>query len=134
MGRFLPPDHSKGDETTIGGYMAVHARPAAFEGMDGLSYSVEIETDETGDPRQPVGAYLLFVQWGRGEPKVTGHLETDFLVRGASEREVREALGAYPLGEVKRVLDALIRERGRAADAPSRPWWEAMRDSDDDGS
>ena len=27
MGRFLPPDHSKGDEHTLGGYMAVHARP-----------------------------------------------------------------------------------------------------------
>ena len=42
MGRFIPPDHSKGDESTLGGYMAVHARPAAFEGSDGMSYSVEI--------------------------------------------------------------------------------------------
>jgi len=131
MGRFLPPDHSKGDESTIGGYMAVHARPAAFEGADGLSYSVEIDTDETGDRAQPVGAYLLFVQWGRGEPRVTGHLETDFLVRGTDEHAVREALGAYPLDDVKRILDALIRERARA-NAPSRPWWDAMQDRDDD--
>ncbi|HEX6965878.1 MAG TPA: hypothetical protein VF166_08755 [Gemmatimonadaceae bacterium] len=131
MGRFLPPDHSKGDESTIGGYMAVHARPAAFEGVDGMSYSVEIDTDETGDRAQPVGAYLLFVQWGRGEPRVTGHLETDFLVRGTDEREVRDTLGAYPLDEVKRMLDALIRERAQSS-APSRPWWEAMRDSDAD--
>ena len=131
MGRFLPPDHSKGDESTIGGYMAVHARPAAFEGADGLSYSVEIDTDETGDRAQPVGAYLLFVQWGRGEPRVTGHLETDFLVSGTDEHAVREALGAYPLDDVKRILDALIRERARAS-APSRPWWDAMQDSDDD--
>lgn len=130
MGRFLPPDHSKGDESTIGGYMAVHARPAAFEGADGMSYSVEIGTDETGDRTQPVGAYLLFVQWGRGEPRVTGHLETDFLVRGTDERAVRDALGAYPLEEVKHVLDALIRERARST-APSRPWWDAMRDNDD---
>ena len=30
-GRFLPPDHSRGDANTIGGYTAVHARPAAFD-------------------------------------------------------------------------------------------------------
>ncbi|HJU66261.1 MAG TPA: hypothetical protein VJ596_11315, partial [Gemmatimonadaceae bacterium] len=87
MGRFLPPDHSKGDEKTIGGYMAVHARPAAFEGSDGLSYSVEIETDETGDPVNAHGAYLLFVRWGRGDPKVSGHLETDFLARAPTAEE-----------------------------------------------
>ena len=47
MGQFLPADHSLGDANTIGGYMAVHARPAAFEGKDGVSYSVEILADET---------------------------------------------------------------------------------------
>ena len=31
-GQFRPADHSKGDANTIGGYMAVHDRPAAFEG------------------------------------------------------------------------------------------------------
>jgi hypothetical protein len=124
MGRFLPPDHSKGDERTIGGYMAVHARPAAFEGVDGMSYSVEIETDETGDPAQPYGAYLLFVRWSHGEPRVTGHLESDFLARASSEQEARAHLGALSLEEVKRVLDALIREH---TPPPSRPWWEVMR-------
>src|ERR671928_1911283 len=111
MGRFLPPDHSKGDEKTIGGYMAVHARPAAFQGADGISYSVEIETDETGDPAQPYGAYLLFLRWSHREPRVSGHLETDFLARAPSEREARAHVGALPLDEVKRVLDTLIRER-----------------------
>ena len=36
-GKHLPPDHDLGDANTIGGYMAVHARPAAFEGRDGMS-------------------------------------------------------------------------------------------------
>ena len=125
MGRFLPPDHSKGDERTIGGYMAVHARPAAFEGSDGMSYSVEIETDETGDPAQPYGAYLLFVRWSHREPRVSGHLETDFLARAPSEREARELVGALSLAEVKGMLDALIRER---TPPPSKPWWEVMRE------
>ena len=57
---YRPPDHSKGDESTIGGYMAVHDRPAAFEGSDGFSYSVEIigpavpPRTYTFDPEHPV--------------------------------------------------------------------------------
>ena len=125
MGRFLPPDHSKGDETTLGGYRAVHDRPAAFEGSDGVSYSVSIEADETGEAARPWGAYLLFVRWGRGDPRVTGHLETGFLAWGESEDAAKRVVGAMPLDEVKRVLDAVIRA---AAQPPGRPWWEAMRD------
>jgi hypothetical protein len=132
MARFLPPDHSKGDERTLGGYMAVHARPPAFQGADGMSYSADIAASETGDRARPVGGYLIFVRWGRGEPTIAGHLESDFLATGESEEEVRAALGAMPLAEVKRALDALIEaRRGTAPPDPGRPWWEAMRD---DGS
>ena len=60
-------------------------RPAAFEGVDGASYSADILTDHTGEPDAPWGAYLIFVRWGRGEPEARGHLETAFLVRGQSE-------------------------------------------------
>jgi len=125
VGRFLPPDHSLGDEGTIGGYMAVHARPAAFQGSDGSAYSVAIEVDETGDAAAPVGAYLLFVQWSPGSPAVVGHLESEFLARGASDAEVRARLGAMRLDEVKSVLDALVRRRS----GPERPWWEVARDA-----
>lgn len=127
MGRFLPPDHSKGDERTLGGYIAVHARPAAFEGRDGRSYSVSIETDETGDPDAPVGAYLLFVQWSPGEPRVSGHLETDFLERARTDEDARARLGGMPLERVRALLDTLIAERLPRA---GRPWWEAMRGED----
>ena len=129
---FIPPDHSKGDESTIGGYMAVHARPAAFEGSDGAAYSVEIECDETDDPAAPWGAFLLFVKWssGGGEPKVSGHLESEFLARGDSEETVRKRVGDLPLGRVREILDMLIRERAPRAE---RPWWEVMRDEDDEG-
>jgi hypothetical protein len=126
-GHHLPPDHSKGDESTLGGYMAVHARPAAFEGADGASYSVDVLTDTTGERAQPWGAYLLFVRWSPGEPQVAGHLETEFLVRGATEAQVRYEIGRMRLATVKATLDALVRRQAGAA-APSRPWWEAMRD------
>ncbi len=110
-GQHLPADHDAGDERTLGGYMAVHARPAAFEGLDGASYSADILTDTTDDEELPWGAYLFFVQWGRGEPEAVGHLETGFLVRGKSEEAVRRATGQMSLVVVKATLDGLIRAR-----------------------
>jgi hypothetical protein len=89
--------------------MAVHARPAAFEGVDGMSYSADILTDTTGDPALPWGAYLFFLRWGRGEPEAVGHLETPFLARGQSETAVRDAVGRMSLLVVKATLDGLIR-------------------------
>ena len=130
-GRHLPPDHSKGDESTLGGYMGVHARPAAFEGMDGMPYSVDVLVEETGEPGGPFAAYLLFMRWRRiGEPGVEGHVESDFLTRGATPAEARAALERMPLAEVKAILDRSIAGRMRGG-APARPWWDAMRDEGD---
>ncbi|HEY7861499.1 MAG TPA: hypothetical protein VIB98_08630 [Gemmatimonadaceae bacterium] len=128
MGRHEPPDHSLGDERTLGGYMAVHARPAAFEGADRRSYTVAIETDETGERERPIGAYLLFVRWGGEQPAVTGHLETPFLAWGANIEEAVTAAGALSLHDVKRELDALTGTPTQS----SRPWWDAMRDEGTD--
>lgn len=103
----------------------MHARPPAFEGLDGFSYSVEILTDVTGDVAAPWGAYLFFVRWGTGEPEVKGHLESAFLATGTSEAVVRHELGAMQLATVKATLDGLIRA---ATPTASRPWWEVARD------
>jgi len=124
MGQFLPADHSRGDANTIGGYMAVHSRPAAFEGHDGVSYSVEIVSDETGEAARPYAAYLLFVRWRAGDPVASGHLETDYLEYSESEADAIAKVGAMKLSEVRAALDALIADRASAG----RPWWEAMRD------
>jgi len=127
--RFQPPDHSRGDASTIGGYAAVHDRPAAFEGSDGCSYSVEIMTEETGDAAAPWAAYFLFVKWARlGAQTPEGHLETDFLLTADSEQDARVALGETPLTEVKALLDRVI--AARAGGRPPRKWWDAMRDDD----
>ena len=126
-GRHLPADHSKGDANTIGGYMSVHARPAAFEGSDGLSYSVEICTDETGERDRPWGAYFLFLRWRRvGESGIEGHVETDFLAHGNTDAEARERIGGMRLNEVKEVLEATL--RAREGGPSRRRWWDAMRD------
>ena len=131
MGQFLPADHSLGDANTIGGYMAVHARPAAFEGKDGASYSVEIVSDETGESARPFAAYLLFVRWRAGDPVAAGHLETDYLGYGETERDAVSKVGAMKLSDVRSVLDGLIADR-EATDAEQsageRRWWDAMRE------
>jgi hypothetical protein len=126
-GRHLPPDHSRGDETTLGGYMAVHARPAAFEGADGMSYSVDIVTDRTGDIARPYATYLLFLRWRRvGASGVEGHVESDYVAYGATEQAARAEVERLSLHEVKRILDELLRRRGALPN--ERRWWDAMRD------
>ena len=106
--------------------MAVHDRPAAFEGSDGASYSVEIVTDVGDDKNRPFGAYLLFVRWREGDPVASGHLETDFLAFADTEDEARRIVGAMLLNEVKEALDQLIKSRREAL----KPWWDAMREED----
>jgi hypothetical protein len=127
MGQFLPADHSKGDANTVGGYTAVHARPPAFEGKDGTSYSVEVMTDTTGDRAQPWAGYLLFVQWRTGDPVAMGHVETDYLRFGATEEDARNAVAGMQLNEALAELNRAIEKRA----GPSRPWWEAMQDEGD---
>jgi hypothetical protein len=123
VSQFLPADHSKGDANTVGGYTAVHARPPAFEGKDGASYSVEIMTDETGERLRPWAGYLLFVRYDAGDPIASGHIETDYLRYAESEENARTQVGAMLLNDAVAELNKAIEEK-----SASRPWWEAMRD------
>ena len=130
-GQHLPADHSRGDANTIGGYQAVHGRPAAFEGPDGFSYSAEIMSAPTGHPERAWGAYLLFVQWARiGATTPSGHVETDFLAEADTEADARAIVGALHLSEVRAALHAAVAQRAHGA--PTRRWWNAMRDEGDD--
>jgi hypothetical protein len=128
MGRFLPAEFDKGDANTIGGYAAVHGRPAAFEGDDGSAYSVEIVVDEVDEPGPPLAGYLIFVRWRGDDPVAIGHLETDYLIRATSEEEIRQRIGAMLLSEARSHLDRLIAMRPRQSSTSERPWWEVMRD------
>jgi hypothetical protein len=131
MAQFRQPDFTKGDPDTLAGYMAVHDRPAAFEGSDGFSYSVEILADEDATQSPPWGGYLFFVKWARvGASAPEGHLESEVLARGATENDARERVGAMPLREVKRTLDALIARS--PGGPPRRKWWDAMRSDEPD--
>jgi hypothetical protein len=128
-GKFTEPEFHKGDANTVGGYAAVHGRPAAFEGSDGLSYSVEVASDTTGEKERPYGAFLLFVRWNEtADPVVTGHLESAFLEYGSSAHAAREKLGAMPLAAVKDLLEEMIAAQRK--ESRGRPWWDAMRDGE----
>ena len=128
-GRHLPPDHSKGDANTLGGYMAVHDRPAAFAGADGFSYTTEILGDETGETGRPFGAYLLFVRWARiGAASPEGHVESEFIAYGDTPEDATRAAGALKLSVVKQILDGLI--AAAPGGRPARRWWDAMRADD----
>lgn len=112
--------------------MAVHSRPAAFDGPDGLPYSVDILTDDTANATSRYGAYLIFLKWRRmGEAGIDAHLETDFLAFGETPEAARAAIGAMPLHAVKAKLDELVKSRGGSGD---RKWWDAMRADGDAGS
>lgn len=129
FGKFIAPEPDKGDPNTIGGYSAVHGRPAAFEGADGISYSVELSTDGTGEAARPYGAFILFLRWNQtADPVVAGHLETPFLEYGSSAAEARARLGRMMLSDVKELLDTMILEA--QSDESTRPWYDAMRDED----
>lgn len=106
--------------------MAVHARPAAFEGADGASYSAEIVTDvapEAGGGH--VSGYLLFVRWGAGDPVASGHLETEYLATGA-EADVLREVGGLSLQRVRSLLDSLVKRQ-----SSGRPWWDVMKEEGD---
>jgi hypothetical protein len=108
MGRFLPADHTQGDANTLGGYAAVHARPPAFEGSDGTSYSVEIITDANAGKGGTYASYILFVRWREGDPVASGHLETAYLSSGKTEAEARLPVEHMLLSEVREKLEELI--------------------------
>ena len=102
------------EDTTLGGYPAVHGRAPAFEGSDGEPYTVAIEV-ERGENGEGWGAYLIFLRWSQTGSAVMGHLETQDLARGASEMEARHALEALSLTRVGEILEQEITRRRRDA-------------------
>ena len=95
-------------ELTLGGYMALLGRAAAFGGSDGRAYSVGIVSDEDPDPQGRFGASLLFVRWTEAGDAPDGHAETPDLAWGRTAEEAEERLKALSLWDVKAALDEAI--------------------------
>lgn len=95
-------------EVTLGGYMALHERAAAFGGSDGHAYSVALYVDEEPDERGLFGAALLFIRWSPAGDRPVGHLETDYLAWGTTREEAEDRLKALSLYDVKDALEQAI--------------------------
>jgi hypothetical protein len=114
--RLNPEPPQDADESTLGGYTAVHGRAAAFEGSDGEPYTAGVETDASGDDALPVAGYLVFIRWAQTGTAIMGHLETGDLVHARTEDEARAQLQALSLREVRALLDEAIARRSIEAD------------------
>ena len=106
----VPPEDA--DESTLGGYFAIHGRSPGFTGSDEMPYTVAIESERPTDDEEEWVAFLVFLRWAANSTAIMGHLDSPDLGRGATEDEAREALGRLTLHEVKSVLDEAIRRRG----------------------
>jgi len=103
-------------DVTLGGYLAHHDRPPAFEGADGSPYTVSMEVEKTPNLAAPFSGYLVFPRWAETGVGIVGHLETPLLVHGRSEDDVLTELGALPLVEVNRLLAEAIESRRQRRD------------------
>ena len=98
-----PPDR------TFRGYVETHDRVPAFEGSDGLPYTVDIDAETT--PEGDWVAFLVFVRWADTGAGIMGHVTSDDVARGDTEAEVREAALELTLHELKKELDRAIARR-----------------------
>ncbi len=96
------------DDTTLGGYPAVHGRAPALEGVDGGAYTVAVEAEPVEDAGGQWAAYLVFVRWAENGTAIMGHLETADLVEADSEAEARRGLENLPLSRVQAILNETI--------------------------
>jgi hypothetical protein len=98
-------------DMTFVGYVETHDRVPAFEGSDGQPYTVDIDTEETGDPARPWAAFLVFVRWAATGAGIMGHVTSEDVAWGGTEHEAREAALELTLYELKAALDGAIERR-----------------------
>ena len=96
---------------TLGGYLAHHNRPPAFEGTDGHPYTVSPEVEKTPNLETPYSGYLVFPRWADTGVGIVGHIETPLLLHGKSQEEVLAELQALSLMEVSDLLREAIERR-----------------------
>jgi len=111
------PGPSQGRETeTVGGYLADHNRPPAFEGSDGHPYTVSLEVERTPNLRAPFSGFLVFPRWAESGVGIIGHLETPILFEETQRSAAEKRLGALTLLQVKILLEEAISRRNNESD------------------
>jgi hypothetical protein len=98
-------------DVTLGGYIDTHDRVPAFEGIDGQPYTVDVDTETTGEDERPYAAFLVFIRWAATGAGIMDHVESADVAFGGTEEAARQAALDLSLFEVKAELDAAIRRR-----------------------
>jgi hypothetical protein len=98
-------------DLTFLGYVETHERVPAFEGSDGQPYTVDIDTEETGDTDRPWAAFLVFVRWAGTGAGIMGHVTSADVAYGATEDDARTAALGLTLYQLKSELDRAIQHR-----------------------
>ena len=105
------PQDSAVSDLSLGGYIAKHDRPPAFEGADGQPYTVDIDTEATADPVRPFAAFLVFLRWAGTGAGIMEHVESADIAYGHTEDEAKAAALDLSLYEIKAELDQAIHRR-----------------------
>ncbi len=104
-------EEAAAQDVTLGGYIERHDRVPAFEGADGMPYTVDVDTEETGVAERPWVAFLVFLRWAATGAGIMGHVESGDVASGATEEAARQAAYDLTLYEIRSELDAAIRRR-----------------------
>ncbi len=99
-------------DMTLGGYIAKHTRPPAFGGSDEQPYTVDLDTEATGEQgARAFAAFLVFIRWAETGAGIMAHTESGDVAFGGTEQEARNAGLELTLYEVKAELDAAIERK-----------------------
>lgn len=98
-------------DMTLGGYIDKHDRVPAFDGSDGMPYTVDVDTEESDDADRPWVAFLVFLRWAATGAGIMTHLESGDVAYGESDEAARRAARELTLYEIKTELDAAIARR-----------------------
>lgn len=109
-------DSLGGADTTLGGYLAHHNRPPAFQGTDGHPYTVSAEVEKTPNLMAPFAGYLVFPRWAETGVGIVGHLETPILLEERSREKAEASLGTLTLIQVQDLLEEAIQRQHRETD------------------
>jgi hypothetical protein len=102
----IPPD------LTLGGYIARHDRPPAFQGADGQPYTVAVDVEQ--DPGTgSFAAFFIFIRWAETGAGIMGHVESGDVAAGQTADQAQAAALELSLYDVKTELDAAIERRRR---------------------
>ncbi len=101
-------------EATLGAYIDRHDRVPAFDGIDGMPYTVDVDVEQTEDPDKPYVAFFIFIRWAETGAGIMDHVESFDVAHGQTEELARLAAHDLSLYEVKAELDRAIERRQKA--------------------